>query len=151
MGYELSKDFGIALKINGAFFPLIKGIRKIRKISDPYIKSTFYINNNYAKTEVLGVKKFLRIKGTKVSDDLANSYICGLYGKTGDDCCTDAILFSRKNLHNGICTGSLIPVTVVMKSNTADASPEDDPFVNFECDIYINGEGTEGTYSISEV
>lgn len=151
MSYELSKDFGIALKINGEFVSLRKGIKKIRKISDPYTKSTFYVNNNFAKTEVLGVKKFLRIAGTKISDDLANAYICSLYGKTGEDCCSEAILFNRKTLKNGICTGVLVPVAIVMKAQVAESSPEDDPFVNFECDIFINGEETVGTFSITEV
>ena len=113
--------------------------------------STFYVGNEFAKTEVLGVRKFLRITGNSVTDDPANSFICNLYGKTGDDCCTEAVLFDRKTLLDGVYQGILFPVTVVIKNSETDSSPENGIFIEFECDIYLNGTGTEGNYEITEV
>ena len=151
MEFNLSKDIGIALKVGGGFFPLSKGVRKIRKISDPYTISTFFVGNDFAKTEVVGVRRFLRVNGTEIHDDVANTFICGLYGKTGSACETEAVLFDRKNLTDGICDGIHVPVVVVMKNFSADAAPEDGCISEFECDIYINGAGTEGQFEITEV
>jgi len=151
VNFELSKDICIALKTGENFSLLKKGVKKIKKISEPYIMSTFYVGNEFAKTEVLGVRKFLRITGNSVTDDPANSFICNLYGKTGDDCSTEAVLFDRKTLLDGVYQGILFPVTVVMKNSEADSSPENGIFIEFECDIYLNGTGTEGNYEITEV
>ncbi len=151
LNFELSKDIGIALKIGEKYAVLRRGVRKIRKISEPYTMSTFFVGNDFAKTEVLGVRKFLRINGSSVPDDEANGYICGLYGKTGDDCCTEAVLFDRKTFVDGVCEGLLVPVAVVMKNSQSESAPEDGTFVEFECDIYINGNGTSGNYEIAEV
>lgn len=150
MSFGLSKDIGIALKVGEKYYSLKKGVRKIRKISEPYILSTFFVGNDFAKTEVLGVRKFLRINGTAIPDDEANGFIYGLYGKTGDDCNTEAVLFDRKTLADGVCEGVLVPVTVVMKNSEGESSPEDGCFEEFECDIYINGEGTDGNYEVTE-
>ena len=150
MKLNLSQDIGICLKADGQFVPLKKGIKRIRKISEPYTMSTFFVGNDFAQTEVLGVRKFLRINGIEVSDDKANKFICELYGKTGKDCETDAILFDRNSLDNGVCDGILVPVVVVMKRSSAEGAPEDDYFSEFECDIYINGAGTEGKFEITE-
>ena len=149
--YELSKDFGIAIKVGDKFFQLKKGIKRIRKISKPYTLSTFFIGNDFAETEVLGVKKFLRISGVSVPDDEANGYICGLYGKTGESCCTEMILFDSKTLIGGTCEGIRVPVTAMMKETSGESAPEDGAFTEFECDIYINGKGESGNYEIAEV
>lgn len=151
MSFELSKNIGIALKIGEKYVSLRKGVRKIRKISEPYTMSTFFVGKDFAETEVLGVRKFLRIKGTSVPDDEANSFICGLYGKTGDQCRTEAVLFDRKTLTDGVCEGVLVPVVAVIKNSEIEGAPEDGCFAEFECDIYINGAGTEGNYEITEV
>ncbi len=151
MGYELGKNIGIALKISDNYHSLRKGIRRIKKVSEPYIKSTFYIGSNCAETEVLGVRKYLRIYGTRFSGDIANDYIFSLYGKSGKDCRTEAFLFNRKDLSNGIYSGYTVPVTIVMKNSTAEGEQNESPFTEFECDIYINGEGVIGSIPLTEV
>ena len=151
MNFELSKDIGIAIKIGEQYFPLRKGIKKIRKISEPYTMRTFFVGENTARTEILGVKKFLRIKGDAVSDDTANKFICGLYGKSGEECQTKVILFDRKTLNGDTCEGTEADVVIAMKSNEAEGAPEDGCFTEFECDIYINSGGTNGSFKIAEV
>lgn len=154
MGYELNRNIGVALNTaaSGAtpvFSEVRAGIKHIVRASEPYIRSVYYIGSGCAKTDVLGVRKLIKLTGVRVSGDAANAFICGLYGKTGDDCRTEAVLYDRTSLSGGVCVGKLVPVTVVMKGDDSSCGDADSPFSEFECDIYLNGEGVDGSYSVS--
>jgi len=151
LSFELNKHIGIALKISDTYYPLSKGIRRFKKISEPYIKSTFYIGNNCADTEVLGTRQYIRVNGTRFSGDAANDFIYGLYEKSGEECRTDAFFYNKETFANGEYRGYTVPVTVVMKSSVADSELKESPFIEFECDIYINGSGTNTQVYLAEV
>lgn len=148
MTYELSKNTGIAIFSDDGYYALKKGIRTLKQISKPYTRSVCCMGNDYAQTEVLGICHFVRITGVKVTGDTANEALCGFQGKVGEECRTEAVFYNRNDYSDGTFSGSLVPVTVVTTSFLYDGDPEKEPFVEFQCDIYVNGRGTEGTFEI---